>query len=110
MAGALLYKSPGNSNEQPEEVTHRQNSEELLYVHSLSFYKLVYDMAIIKEKKMNYFYVCKKTIGNQCSSTSPKHSDLMDNHHRDHKTGKSARDDTQVTLEEHTDWARTGQK
>lgn len=49
VAGALLYKSPGSNNEQSEEVTHRQNSEQFLYIHSLRFYKLIYDMATRKK-------------------------------------------------------------
>lgn len=57
VAGALLYESPGNGNEQPEDVTHRQNSEEFLYVHSLSFYKLIYDVAKIKEKKKSILFL-----------------------------------------------------
>lgn len=64
MASAFLYKSPGNSNEQPEEVTHRQNSEEFFYVHSLCFYKLIYDMAkiTIKKKKNVIFMSVKNPV------------------------------------------------
>jgi len=56
VAGALLYKSLGSSNERSEEVTHRQNSEQFLYVHSLSFYKLIYDVATRKKKKKGKNY------------------------------------------------------
>lgn len=73
VAGALLYESPGNSNEQPEDVTHRQNSEEFLHVHSLSFYKLIYDVAKIKKKKkVYYFYGCIKAHRQPVQFNKPK--------------------------------------